>query len=309
MKALYHYSFASHEEVLFRCQEDAGYFLTQMAIRASVHGVELLADAEMSDHCHGICEAHRLSPFVGSLRESHTKYMNKKYGRSGRRGDFGFFSRKLLSPTQVQTGISYTLRNSVHHGVSGTPYEYRYSSANEMFARQRGIAVPAGDAIPPEFLKQLPRYSTLPDVLRIGDDGFVLRNSFLEIARAESYYVTPRNFLYQMNRISDERWENDQRRDDPMHPPIRLGDMEPAFDATAVAQMLASEKGWKYDPSRLTDFDVCALIDKQMLGRFRKGSVYLLSDKQKGAIFRELYNDARLPAKQLKRCLVMGGTE
>ena len=70
--------------------------------------------------------------------------------------------------------------------------------------------------------------------------------------------------------------------------------------------MLASEKGWKYDPSRLTDFGVCALIDKQMLGRFRKGSVYLLSEKQKQALFDELFYDARLPAKQIKRCLAMG---
>ncbi len=306
MKEAYHFSFSSHEEVLFRCPEDVGYFVSQLAIRAAMHGVEVLADAEMSDHSHGIVAASRLTPFVGALRESHTKYLNRKYGRSGRMGDFGFFFRKLQGPVQIQTAISYTLRNGVHHGVSGTPYEYRYSSANEMFANQRGVVVPVGSPLTAEWLKQLPRYTRVPEELRIGEDGIILRSSFMEIAQAESYYVTPRNFFFQMNRISDERWENDQQREDPLHPPLKLADMEPGFDAAAVSKMLASEKGWKYDPARLTDFGVCALIDKQMLGRYRKGSVYLLSEKQKQALFNELYHDAHLPAKQIKRCLAMG---
>lgn len=305
MKELYHFSFASHEEVLFRCAEDAGYFLTQLAIRAALHNVEVLADVEMSDHCHGIAEANQLSPFVGALRESHTKYLNRKYGRSGRMGEFGFFSRKLLSATQVQTGISYTLRNGLHHGVSATAFGYSYSSANEMFAKKRGVIVPAGSALPPEYRKQLPRYTKFPGELRVGEDGGILRSSFIEIARAESYYVTPRNFLFQMNRVSDERWVNEQKRDDPTHEPLKLGDLEPAFDEASISKMLASESGWKYDPSRLTDFDVCALIDRQMLGRFRKQSVYMLSEKQKHSIFNELYYDAHLPVKQLKRCLAM----
>ncbi len=33
MKEAYHFSFSSHEEVLFRCPEDVGYFVSQLAIR------------------------------------------------------------------------------------------------------------------------------------------------------------------------------------------------------------------------------------------------------------------------------------
>jgi hypothetical protein len=44
----------------------------------------------------------------------------------------------------------------------------------------------------------------------MNEDGMFLRESFMEIPQLELLFVTPRGFLYQMNRISDEIWQKEQ---------------------------------------------------------------------------------------------------
>ena len=38
--------------------------------------------------------------------------------------------------------VNYVLKNPVHHGQTNTPYSYKYSSANYLFAGERGIPTP-----------------------------------------------------------------------------------------------------------------------------------------------------------------------
>ena len=305
-KRLFHVDYASPDEVLFRSPEDIGAFRNRLALRAFAHDVGLLAKAAMSDHFHGVIECATPAPFISSLRQSYTDYFNRRYGRSGRLGLPGFFCRHLQGPVQVVVALSYTLRNGLHHGVSPTPFAYAYSSANEMFRKERGLpGIPAGNFSLSEMRAMLPRHSAFPEDYEMDESGIFLRRSFMDIARAESFFVTPRNFLFQMNRISDERWVADQQRDDPSQPPVRLPDMEPFFTEASISRFLVNEKGWKYDPSRMTDLDVCALIDHDLVPRFGRRSVYELTAGQKEKISKELLFDCHLPAGQIRRCLVL----
>lgn len=305
-KELYHIVFSSHGEVLFRCPEDIGAFRNRMALRAYAHDTGILADAELSDHVHCIIETDCPVLFVSSLRSSYTKYMNHRYERSGRLGELGFFCRKLEGPTQMVTALSYVLRNGLHHGISPTPFAYPYSSVNEMFTEERGIRpVKAAACSRNKILSRLPRHSVFPDEYQVDENVVFLRRCYMEIARAESFYVTSRNFLFQMNRVSDERWLSEQQKNDSEHPPLRLEDLEPSLEKETVTELLANEKGWKYDPERLTDFQVCALIDKTIPTRFDKRSVYRLTNAQKGRLCTELHRQHHLPISQLSRCLAL----
>lgn len=305
-KELYHIAFSSHGEVLFRCPGDVGAFLNRMALRASAQNTGILADTELSDHVHCIIETNNPALFVGTLRASYTRYLGRRYGRSGRLGELGFFCRKLEGPVQTVTALSYVLRNGLHHGISPTPFSYPYSSVNEMFAEERGIQqIPGHTPSRQEILARFPRHSVLPDHFLVDENGVILRRCFMETARAESYFVTARNFLFQMNRISDERWLAEQQKNDSQHDPLRLEDMEPSLGKGTVQELLANEKGWKYNPAHLTDFDVCALIDKQLPSRFDKHSVYRLTRSQKERLFNDLLHHQRLPVSQLCRCLAL----
>ena len=124
----------------------------------------------------------------------------------------------------------------------------------------------------------------------------------MEIRRAEQFYVTPRNYLYQMNRLTDDSWSADQMKD-ATGKPITLSDIEPADDRS-IAQMLNNENGRNFSKTRLQDLDVCRLIDKDLLPSYGVSSVYQLTTTQKQRIARTLYYDFHLPEHQIRRCLV-----
>ena len=126
----------------------------------------------------------------------------------------------------------------------------------------------------------------------------------MEIRRAEQFYVTPRNYLYQMNRLTDESWQVEQKKD-ATGKPITLADIEPA-DERSIAQMLNNENGRNFSRTRLQDLDVCRLIDKTILPSYGVTSVYQLTATQKQRIAGTLNYEFHLPEHQIRRCLVLG---
>ena len=147
----------------------------------------------------------------------------------------------------------------------------------------------------------LPRYSAFPDHWQMDESGVFLRKSFMELRRAEQYYGSARNYLYQMNRLTDESWKEDQQKDNTGQP-VTLSMIEGADEKT-IAQMLNNEHGRNFNPNRLQDMDVCRLIDHDLLPSFGVRSVYLLSDSQRQRLARQLQAEYRLPNHQIRRCL------
>ena len=124
----------------------------------------------------------------------------------------------------------------------------------------------------------------------------------MELRAAEQYYTSPRNYLYQMNRLTDDSWIKEQEKDHTGSP-LTIYDIERA-DEHDIAQMLKNESGRYYSRTRMQDLDVCRLIDKDLLPSYGVTSVYLLTESQKRQIARLLYNEYHLPEHQIRRCLV-----
>lgn len=125
----------------------------------------------------------------------------------------------------------------------------------------------------------------------------------MEIRKVEQYYVTPRNYLYQMNRLTDESWTKEQQQDQT-GPPITLRDIE-QVDENTIAQLLKNESGRNFKHGRMQDLDVCHLIDHDILPGYGVQSVYQLTATQKQRIARQLSNEFHLPEHQIRRCLVI----
>ena len=134
--------------------------------------------------------------------------------------------------------------------------------------------------------------------------GVFLRRSFMEIRQVEMFYSSARNFLYQMNRLTDETWEEEQKKDGTGKP-ITIADVEPGLDPKSIEQLLANEYGRNFNPGRMQDMDVCRLIDRDILPGYGATSVYCLSGTQKARIARMLKEEFHLPDKQIRRCLVL----
>ena len=173
MKQMTHCCFTSHQEVMFRCPQDVGFFLNLLALTSWKYGIDIFADTEMSNHVHLLLfssvntenrlsvgpysktvlkpgldrdgsilysESNQLSDFVCALRKRYTWYFNEKYQRDcgGRMGEKYYFSLIVEGNYHMISACSYVLRNGLHHGVSGTSFMYPYSSINDMFIPELG---------------------------------------------------------------------------------------------------------------------------------------------------------------------------
>ena len=304
VKESYHICFTSHEEVMFRDREDHGIFVNLMALRAFSMDTEILVDAEMSTHVHLGIFSGNPQQFAAALRMSYSKYFNRKYGRKGRIGEKYTFQLKIEGHVHQMVFQNYVLRNGLHHGASATTLGYPYCSARDMFVEDIGLLAEKPVSLSREDMcALLPRHSEFPDHYRMNAEGVFTRQSFMEIRRAEQYYGSPRNYLYQMNRLTDESWSREQFSD-KTGAPLTIRDIEQA-DEKSITQMLKNESGRYYNRARMQDLDACRLIDKDLLPSFGATSVYQLTDSQKTQIARVLYHEHHLPEQLIRRCLVL----
>jgi len=147
------------------------------------------------------------------------------------------------------------------------------------------------------------------------DSGMLLREDILEIAHVESLYGTPRNFIYQMNKIGDEKGQQEQRTEKSSSPLITLELIEQRTPDNDIEQLLRNESG-KHNPNHISDLELCALIDESFLPRMTKTttcpSVYQLPFSRRVALFDYLRNNLWKEQKkfateaQLRRCLGLG---
>ena len=307
MKESYSLCFTSHDEVMFRDEEDHGVFINVMAIEGFRTGSEIMSDSEMSNHVHINAFTDCPIVFAGRTRMAYTKYVNRKYGRSGRFGEKGTYVLKVDGFNHQLVLSNYILRNGLHHGVSTSALGYPFCSVQEMFARELGIPTkPAVFTRREEIAGFLPRYADFPDSYVMDKNGIFLRSSFMEIRRTEQFYISPRNFLYQMNRLTDETWIQDQIKDQTGKP-ITLADVEYGLDEKSISQLLNNEHGRNSGIPRMQDLDVCKLIDRDLLTRYGSTTVYRATDSQKKRIYGILRYDYHLPDNQIRRCLVWDG--
>lgn len=300
MKELHHICFTSHDEVMFRDEEDHGMFVNLMALRCFSSNTEIVVDAEMSTHVHQAVFSARPLEFARRERMSYTKYFNYKYGRYGRLGQKYTFLQPVKGFMHQMTLSSYILRNGLHHSAVSAAFGYPYCTIRDLFSDNLGFGRTAkANYSRQEMASYLPRHAEFPDEFEMDSSGVFLRRSFMEIRQAEQYYVTPRNYLYQMNRLTDENWFREQLKDET-GAPLTLADIEHA-DEQSVARMLKNESGRNIP--RMQDLEVCKLIDRDLLQGVV--SVYGLSDSRKKEIARQLFYEYHLPEHQIRRCLVM----
>lgn len=302
MKDSYHISFTSHNEVIFRDREDLTMFVNMLAIHSYKDDVGIVADSEMSTHIHLHAVAEEPYRFAGRVKMSYYRWFNRKYCRKGSIGEEGSFVLPLNGLYHKMVATSYILRNGMHHGACSNAFGYEWCSARDMFADDLPFLVkPAAFTSRSDIEHRLPKDVVFPDNWRMNEDGMFLRQDFMEIPIAESLYGTPRNYLYQMNRITDEKIIEEQIKDNT-GAPITLSDIERAQGADLTA-MLKNESGRMFSRNKLQDLDVCHLIDDEILPQLGVPSVYLLTDSHRQRIAQHLRYDRHLPPSQIARCL------
>ena len=316
MLKLYHISLSSTEdELLFRNDADLVRGFNYLATAVLETESRLLADGILSSHLHCLAQTDNPKELITRVRYSLARYFNARYCRKGMWGERNPFILEVDGFHHTLAALNYVNRQALHHGLSVTPYGYRHCSANAFFRKLLGKEEDRTLLPPDQRYKYLSSRVSLPEQYRMDASGMLLREDILETAQVESYYGTPRNFLYQMNKIGDEKGMQDQKEEKSSSPIITLELIEKGAPDNDISQMLRNEGG-KHNPNRIGYLELCRLIDETYVPRMAKGdanpSIYKVAYSRRVALFDYIKNHLWADFKkyatddQLRRCLCLG---
>lgn len=269
MTNLYHICYSSHNEVMFRSDEDMDRFFNILAVEALKTGSQILADAEMSDHVHICLFSTCVEELIHKTRYAYTMYFNRKYHRNGRLGEKNYFRTELNGRHHILAGISYVMRQGLHHGLTALPFEYRHCSANCIFAEDRGVHAFRAQLPNKSRYKYLPGEKSIPDNIRMSDSGLIFREDIIKVRYVEELFGSVKNFMFYMTRNSDEKWNSEQREENAQTEVISLGLIEGNDSTNDLRKMIANEKG-KVDYTMASDIELCNYIDSTILPYYAK---------------------------------------
>lgn len=302
MKKTYHVCLSAGDEIMFRDLEDYNRGFNCFAVALYKTNSTGLVESFMSTHLHLLVQTDSPKDFIMCFRMLYTMYFNKKYGRSGKLGEKLHFTMEVVGYHHILAAMSYILRNALHHGVAPIPYAYPHCSANAIFMREMGKR-PEENLLPRKsYYRHLGRTAEYPDSYKMSRSGVFLRESVLDMPQVENLFVTPRMFNFYMSRKSSEEWEAEQRKDQNSSPLINIQSIERGVNTDSIDKLLLFENG-KADYRKFSDQDLCTEIDRKILPKYGKRSVYQLSSEEKTLIANHLYKTLHLNAAQIRRCL------
>lgn len=316
MKKIYHICLSTTDgELLFRSDGDLARGFNYLAIAAFQTDSRLLADGILTTHLHCLAQTDSPEELMARARYSLARFFNAKYARKGMWGERKPFILHIDGFHHTLAALNYVNRQALHHGLTPTPFGYRHCSSNAFFRCCLG----KGETVPvlpsDQRYKYLPSRSTLPEQYRMDASGMLLRQDILETSQVESFYGTARNFLYQMNKIGDEKGQQEQRSENSSSPLITLELIEKHAPDHDIESLLRNESG-KHNPNRITDLELCTLIDQTYMPLLTKGctqpSIYQVDHSRRIALMNHLtktlwtHHKKFATDSQLRRCLCLG---
>ena len=313
MKQIIHFSLSSHDEVMYRSEADLIWGFNCLALGALTTESNLMADGLMSTHHHVMAQTDNPQTLVKRSRYTYTRYFNAKYHRWGRLAERRPFILEIKGVHHLTVALNYVNRQGLHHGITTTPFGYPHCSANSYFRKELGRT--SLEVLMPDDQRSnyLPDRAHIPSEYRMSLSGLLLREDVLDTAFVEQIYVTPRNYLFQMNRMTDDSWTEEQKKDKNNYPPVTLDVIEKGVAGVDMAKLLRNENG-RINRSRMTDLELCQIIDKVYVPRLTKNedeTVYDLSLSERSRLGDVLWQE--IPTKyrktvtpaQISRCLCL----
>lgn len=312
MRKIYHICLSSHDEILFRDPADYIFGFNCLAETVLLTESRLLAEGFMSTHWHCVVQTDDPKYFAHRFRYAYCRQFNVRHKRQGRLAEKQAFITEIEGVHRLMTALNYVNRQGLHHGLAGTPFDYPHCSANSFFRKELGKPAPVKAMLLPTGLRHryLSRNITIPERYRMNSEGQLLREDIIDTSYVEQVYITPRNFLFQMNKSTDEKDVAEQRQEKSGTPVITIDLIEQGTPDFDPRQMLVNEQG-RVNKGRMTDMEMCRLIDEyyvpRMKGETSEATLYTCTDRERNSLYETIAQDvqrARYANKNDQRTLI-----
>ena len=221
-------------------------------------GVFVVVFVLMSSHVHFLLFStyQQALEFINDYKGHYSHYLSHKYGVKETLRRNSVQIKKLdVTGDALKRAIAYVQMNPVAAGICLNPYDYPWGTGNCFFKASSLKGTPV------ESLSARSRHALfhsrkdLPGGLLLGDDGFILPESYVTIKMVEDLFRTPKGMQHFLNSSSKARLR------------IESGASEiPSFKDQVILPMM-QELCWKL---------------------FGKGSVGELSPEQLAELFRQM---------------------
>ena len=187
------------KKIWFRDEEDFKMGMNLVAVLAVALDVDVLSFILMSNHVHFVlcCSEAKAHQFIKEFKKRHSQYMNKKYG-----------VKELLRRVHVQVDpvsgadeslewvIAYTNMNSVAAGICLAPTGYPWGTGDTFFKAKPAKGRRIGTYSDRARVALLHSTQPMPPHLLVGDDGYILPDSYVDVEEVQNLYHTPKRMNY-----------------------------------------------------------------------------------------------------------------
>ena len=186
-------------KIWFRDDEDFKMGMNLVAILAVALSVDVLAFILMSNHVHFVlcCSNEKAHQFIEAFKKRHSQYMNKKYGLKE-------LLRRVRVKVEPVSGadeslewvIAYTNMNSVAAGICLASTGYPWGTGDTFFKAKSAKGRRIGTLSERARAALLHSTQPMPPHFLVGEDGYILPDSYVNVEMVQTLFRTPRRMNY-----------------------------------------------------------------------------------------------------------------
>ena len=204
------------DRIWFRDEDDFKRGMNLVAVLACLFPVEVLAFTLMSNHVHFVLAGSReqVELFIKEYKRRYAQYVRRKYGTKEFLRGTGVDIRPLGGMGEAQEwGIAYVQMNCVAAKICLSPVNYRWGTGNTFFKqgpiRGRRLDTFSGRA------RKLLLHSEdeMPSNLIVGEEGYILPESYVQVERVETLFRTPGRMNFFLQNSSKAKRRRDSQED------------------------------------------------------------------------------------------------
>ena len=195
------------EGLWFRDDEDFVVGMNYVAIQAACcPRVAVLCFILMSNHVHFVLMGHRkdVDEFMNQFRHRYSIYLRKRWGvKEFLRGNGVQFQEITGESESLERAVAYVMMNCVAASICAHPSQYPWGTGNCYFNPVRPDGMPLGRMTGRERERRMhSNIEKLPEKWRIGAEGFILPQGYIDVKTIEACFRTPQRMNYFLHNSS-----------------------------------------------------------------------------------------------------------
>ena len=173
--------------------------MNYVATVAFLLGVRVIAFILMSNHVHFVLECTREQAvrFITEFKRLYSRYLNQKHGAKELLRDNGVDIQELrLGDESLERAIAYVQMNCVAANICLEPAAYPWGTGRTFFQVSAKRRQCLGALSARKKNKLLHSKMILPAGWMLGEDGYILPESYVPVRFVESLFRSPRRMQY-----------------------------------------------------------------------------------------------------------------